>query len=160
MAPVQDPCRNYPPDPGETVGWSSGLAPAPMPNALLVEDDRAALHALTALVENLGFSTFTASTWSEARTELLRHRLDVVLLDVFLPGGSGIDLLLEIPKERRPQVVLMSGDEAVRMAFASVPMQELSFVQKPIERAALTRALSACRRRLRDRKSTRLNSSH
>jgi DNA-binding NtrC family response regulator len=119
-----------------------------MPNALLVEDDRAALHALTALVENLGFSTCTASTWSEARTELLRRRLDVVLLDVFLPGGSGIDLLLEIPKERRPQVVLMSGDEAVRKAFTSVPMQELSFVQKPIERGALTRALASVRRRV------------
>ena len=119
-----------------------------MPNALLVEDDRAALHALTALVENLGFSTFTASTWSEARTELLRHRLDVVLLDVVLPGGSGIDLLLEVPKERRPHVVLMSGDEAVRKAFSAMPMQELAFVQKPIERAALTRALAAVRRRV------------
>jgi len=118
-----------------------------MPNALLVEDDRAALHALTALVENLGFSTTPAGTWSEARTELLRRRHDVVLLDVVLPGGSGIDLLLEIPKERRPFVVLMSGDESVRKAFASLSMQELCFVHKPIARTELTRALATLRRR-------------
>jgi DNA-binding NtrC family response regulator len=117
-----------------------------MPQALLVEDDRAALHALTALVENMGFSTVAAATWNEARVELLRQPLDVVLLDVVLPGGSGIDLLLEMPKENRPHVVLMSGDEAVRKAFATVPMQELHFVQKPIDVAALKRALATVRR--------------
>src|SRR5580765_1195487 len=119
-----------------------------MPNALLVEDDPSALEALTVLVERMGFSTVAAATWSDAKTELSRHELDVVLLDVMLPGGSGIDLLLDIPKERRPQVVMMSGVESVRNAFAAFPMQELHFVQKPIDPDVLARTLTAVRRRL------------
>ena len=117
-----------------------------MPTALLVEDDPAALSALTSLVEGFGFSTISAGSWSEARTELLRQNLDVVLLDVFLPGGSGLDLLLEIPKQRRPRVILMSGDDSVAKAFSGVAMQELHFLQKPIEVIQLARTLEGVRR--------------
>jgi two-component system response regulator AtoC len=120
-----------------------------MPNALLVEDDKAALEALSILVEKQGFSTSTASTWADAKAELLRHAHDVVLLDVVLPGGSGIDLLLEIPKERRPQIVMMSGSDSVRKAFAGLPMQELHFVHKPIDVEALSFILRAVRRSCR-----------
>jgi DNA-binding NtrC family response regulator len=119
-----------------------------MPNALLVEDDKSALEALTVIVERMGFSTISASTWAEAKAELSRQDLDVVLLDVMLPGGSGLDLLLDVPKERRPQVVMMSGVESVRNAFAAFPMQELHFVQKPVEAETLKRTLSAVRRRI------------
>src|SRR5262245_11523549 len=120
-----------------------------MPTALLVEDDKAALEALTVLVEKQGFSALTAETWADAKAELMRHAHDVVLLDVVLPGGSGIDLLLEMPKERRPQIVMMSGADSVRKAFAALPMQELHFVQKPIDVGALSLILRSVRRRCR-----------
>jgi DNA-binding NtrC family response regulator len=125
-----------------------------MPNALLVEDDKSALEALTVLVERMGFSTCAASTWADAKTELSRQDLDVVLLDVMLPGGSGIDLLLDIPKERRPQVVMMSGVESVRNAFASFPMQELHFVQKPVDADVLAKTLAVVRRKIAPKGST------
>jgi DNA-binding NtrC family response regulator len=118
-----------------------------MPNALIVEDDADALQALTMLVENLGFSAVTAASWGDARTELLRASHDVVLLDVFLPGGSGLDLLLEVPKEHRPRVVLMSGDESIASAFESMPMQELHFVPKPVDPKLLERTLESIRRK-------------
>jgi DNA-binding NtrC family response regulator len=118
-----------------------------MPHALLVEDDPAALKALTALVERRGFSTATAVDLQGARRELANGIFDTVMLDVHLPGGSGIDLLLEIPQERRPQVVLMSGDDSVRAAFSALPMKELYFVQKPIDFQELTQILKKMRRR-------------
>jgi DNA-binding NtrC family response regulator len=120
-----------------------------VPTALLVDDDRSTLDALTTVVEKLGFSTIAVSTWADAKSELLRQRLDVALLDVFLPGGSGLDLLLEIPKERRPQVVLISGDESLCKAFTAMPMHELHFVQKPVDSQVLERTLGAVRRRCR-----------
>ena len=126
-----------------------------MPNALIVDDDRAALEALTILVEKLGFTTSTASTWAGARTELMRPGLDVVILDVMLPGGSGVDLLMEIPQGDRPQVVLVSGDESVGKAFKHMPMQELHFVPKPVDAALLKRTLAAVRRRCRRRTAER-----
>ena len=83
-----------------------------MPHALLVEDERPALMALAEFVEKQGFSTTTATNWAEARSEFARGVFDTVLLDVCLPGGSGLDLLLEVREEKRPQVVLMSGEES------------------------------------------------
>ncbi len=120
-----------------------------MPHALLVEDDPVARKALANLVERLGFSTATAQDLADARRELAHGSFDAVVLDVHLPGGSGIDLLLEIPKARRPQVVLTSGDESVRAAFASLPLDELHFVQKPVDVDELERVLRAVRRRTR-----------
>ena len=118
-----------------------------MPHALLVEDDPAALKALTTLVERRGFSTATAVDLDSARRELAKTTFDTVMLDVHLPGGSGIDLLLEIPQEQRPQVVLMSGDDSVRSAFAALPMKELHFVQKPVDIKGLDAVLKQMRRR-------------
>ncbi len=121
-----------------------------MPNALIVEDDLEALEALTVMVEKQGFSTATAATWKDARTEIARQPYDVILLDVKLPGGSGLDLLLEIPKEKRPQVLLMSGDSSVGKAFQAMPMRELLFVRKPIEPRALEESLAVVRRKCRN----------
>ena len=106
-----------------------------MPHALLVEDDPAALKALTTLVERRGFSTATAVDLDSARRELAKTTFDTVMLDVHLPGGSGIDL------------VLMSGDDSVRSAFAALPMKELHFVQKPVDIKELDAVLKQMRRR-------------
>ncbi len=120
-----------------------------MPSVLLVDDDHATLTALTVLVEKLGFTATAVSTWSDARNELLSRAHDVALLDVFLPGGSGIDLLLEVPQSHRPQVVLMSGDESVGKAFSTLALQELHFVAKPVDPRVLSRCLAKVRRRCR-----------
>jgi len=82
-----------------------------------------ALAALAAFVEKRGFSTASATCSKDAQRELDRQRFDVVLLDVFLPDGSGLDLLLSIPKQRRPQVVLMTGDEDEVVADLSEPVR-------------------------------------
>jgi two-component system phosphate regulon response regulator OmpR len=58
-------------------------------HALVVDDDEASLFGMTHVVEKHGFSTATAATWDEARRELATQDFDVVLLDVFLPGGRG-----------------------------------------------------------------------
>ena len=126
-----------------------------MPHALLVEDDPAALEALTTLVEKRGFSTTTANDVDAARRELSQRQFDAVLLDVHLPSGSGIDLLLQIPTEQRPQVVLLSGDESVRSAFATLPMDALHFVDKPVDPDELAAVLKQVRRRVPQRSARR-----
>jgi len=122
-----------------------------MPRALLVEDDQPTLQALTSFVERSGFNADVAGKWDAARDLLVGGDFDVVLLDVFLPGGSGIDLLMEVPRERRPQVILMSGDHSVGSAFAAMPMQELHFLPKPVDLDQLGKTLRAVRRKCKTR---------
>jgi DNA-binding NtrC family response regulator len=123
-------------------------------HALVVDDDEAALYGMTHLVEKQGFSTATASTWEEARRELASQAFDVLLLDVFLPGGTGIDLLLEVPADRRPAVILTSGSDAVQGAFSALPLSSIEFLPKPFDIDKLESQLRGVKRaRARSRAS-------
>ena len=64
-----------------------------MADALLVDDDPQQLSGLAALVEQQGFSTRTATSVAEARALLAERMPDVVLADLMLPDGRGLDLL-------------------------------------------------------------------
>ncbi|MFK7741309.1 MAG: sigma-54-dependent transcriptional regulator [Planctomycetota bacterium] len=120
-----------------------------MPKALIVEDDRTARRALCEWIERRGFTATDVDNAAKARKALAGDRFDVVLLDVHLPDASGIDLLLELPKDTRPQAVLMSGDASIGSAFGSLPLDELHFLKKPIEPKELADLLQTVRRRCR-----------
>ncbi|HLU38923.1 MAG TPA: sigma-54 dependent transcriptional regulator, partial [Planctomycetota bacterium] len=103
----------------------------------------------TSFVEKHGFSTVAVTTANDGRNALRSTVFDVVLIDVVLPGASGIDLLLELPRERRPEVILMSGAPGVRDAFRDALLQEIHFVQKPLDMQLLADLLAKIRRRSR-----------
>ena len=71
-----------------------------MPHALIVEDDPNSLSGLSAILAADGFSVDTATTIAEARAALTRFIPDVVLVDLNLPDGSGLDLLQHCPRIR------------------------------------------------------------
>ena len=71
--------------------------------ALVVEDDPLTLRALATLVELEGFTVRRAASLAEARRELDRERPDVVLCDVSLPDGKGIELLAELRDQPAPR---------------------------------------------------------
>lgn len=79
--------------------------------------------ALAALLEGTGRKIVgRASSGAEALDQLRRSRADVIILDVQMPGGSGIHVLRELRKRHddRPVVLLTAGidDEALRQALA------------------------------------------
>jgi CheY-like chemotaxis protein len=64
-----------------------------MSHVLIVEDDANAREALAMLAAGEGFTTAQAGSIEEARVQLVRQRPDVVLIDLRLPDGAGIDLI-------------------------------------------------------------------
>src|SRR6185436_10856373 len=64
-----------------------------MPRALLVDDDANSLEALAELINQEGFTTSTASTLGEARQLMEEITPAVVLTDLMLPDGSGLELV-------------------------------------------------------------------
>ncbi len=67
-----------------------------MPHALLVDDDVNFIMGLAEVVGREGFATRTAHTLKEARAEIAKSVPDVVLADLHLPDGSGIDLFKDL----------------------------------------------------------------
>ena len=81
-----------------------------MAEALLVDDDPNQLRGLGELVEREGFTTRRAATIAEARALLLERVPDVVITDLVLPDGSGLDLLKTLEEESsKTQMVLVTG---------------------------------------------------
>lgn len=89
-----------------------------MPSALLVDDNANTLSALAELVAAEGFEVSTAPTIDKARGEIARQVPDVVLLDLNLPDGSGMELLDGVVDGVRPPAfVLVTGHASIETAI-------------------------------------------
>jgi DNA-binding NtrC family response regulator len=113
-----------------------------MPIALIVDDEAKALSAMTELVEKEGFSAMSAGSLAEARERLVQARPDVVLVDLMLPDGSGLELLQDIEPAKRPEVILITGYASVDSAVAALRTGVLDYLTKPVDIRRLKSALA------------------
>jgi DNA-binding NtrC family response regulator len=119
-------------------------------NLLLVDDERAVREACRDVAEGLGFNAFTAASAEEAYRLLDSQNIDVVLLDLRLPGANGIDALLEL-RERRPDlvVVVMTGFATVQSAVQAMKEGAYDYVTKPFTKDELSLLLERVTNHLR-----------
>ncbi len=122
------------------------------PHALIVEDDESALESLSELVGRQGFSTSTATTLERARDLLSRRPPALLLLDLQLPDGNGLDLLDDVGEESDIEVVLVTAHATVETAVAAVRQGVTDYLTKPIDVTRLKAVLAnvARARELRD----------
>ena len=113
-----------------------------MPIALIIDDEPKALSAMTELVEKEGFSAMSAGSLGEARERLAQTRPDVVLVDLMLPDGSGLELLQDIEPAKRPEVILITGYASVDSAVAALRTGVLDYLTKPVDIRRLKSALA------------------
>ena len=76
---------------------------------LLVEDDGKLLNANRLLMERGGYRVFTAECMSEAKKRMKEEPPDLIVLDIMLPDGSGLDFLAEIRRTSRAPVLLLTS---------------------------------------------------
>ncbi|MGG1944268.1 sigma-54 dependent transcriptional regulator [Trinickia sp. NRRL B-1857] len=105
-----------------------------MPHALIVEDDPNSLSGLNAIVAADGFSVDTAASLAEARAALTRFIPDVVLIDLNLPDGSGLDLLHNLPAQPDGvvPVIVMTGNATVESAIEGLRHGIWDYLLKPV----------------------------
>ena len=117
---------------------------------LLVEDDPTLRQALTYNLTREGYEV-TAAADGEAALEAARNeRLDLVLLDVMLPGMSGVEVLRVLRREgiATPVIILSAkGDEIDRVVGLKVGADD--YVAKPFSRPELLARIEAVLRRRR-----------
>ncbi len=149
------------PDPAIVAGMD-GLRPRlPQLHLLIVDDDAPVRHACTEIAGSLGFVTLAADSVPSARSVLARSPIDLVLLDLKLPGGGGLVLLEEI-RARHPEtiVIVMTAYATVNSAVEAMRTGAGDYLTKPfsleelsavLERAAHLRAFDTESRALRER---------
>ncbi|HXU32253.1 MAG TPA: sigma-54 dependent transcriptional regulator [Thermoanaerobaculia bacterium] len=104
-----------------------------MPHALAVDDDPNFLLALAELIEGQGFTVNTATTLRDARQRLSRQTPDIVLVDLYLPDGNGIELLKDFDPVRPTQVVLMTGHADLESAVQALRLGASDYLTKPLD---------------------------
>lgn len=100
---------------------------------LAVEDSRFASEALRLLCQRSGARLRRAETLSAARRHLVVYRPDVVLVDLGLPDGNGVDLIRELGKSSAGAclVLAISGDPAGWSA--AMRAGAAGFLEKPVD---------------------------
>jgi DNA-binding response OmpR family regulator len=101
-------------------------------HVLVVDDDGALRHAISALLDEAGYRTEQASDGPEALRKLQQQPVDLLLLDVGLPGMNGLEVLAQTRlKAMPPPVVMMTADDTPETLLRSFRAQAHRFIRKP-----------------------------
>ncbi len=122
---------------------------AAMPHVLLVEDEPAEREALARIVGAQGFTVAAASTLEDARRLLKAQPPGLILSDLVLPDGSGLDLLDEVRELGPTEFILITGNASVETAIQALRRGATDYVVKPIDPVHLERILASAVRALR-----------
>jgi len=110
---------------------------------LVADDERDARQMITMALESCGAAVTGAYSADEAASQCFRHKFDVILTDLAMPGGDGISLIkrLRIRGDRTPVIALsgMRGDNVEQAVREAGFFQHLD---KPIEVSFLTSAVA------------------
>ena len=105
------------------------------PDILLVEDETAITEPLAEALEREGFGARVAGTAAEALSMAASREPDLVLLDIGLPDGSGLDVCRTLRQGSNVPVIMLTarGSEADRVAGLELGADD--YVVKPFSAA-------------------------
>ena len=102
------------------------------PTILIVDDDEAICELVSeGLIED-GYTCDIASTADEALTKLQNHRFDIALLDIKLPGKSGMELLRTFQTlSQNTEIVMMTAVKDLDTAIQAMKLGASDYIVKP-----------------------------
>ena len=127
---------------------------------LVVDDEPEIRSVLSGVLEDEGYVVNAAASGEAALEALPDGDFDLVLLDVWLPGMDGMEVLAriqELPPAGRPEVVMISGHGSVEAAVKATKVGAFDFLEKPLSiEKVLVAAKNAVARRSLELENTRL----
>jgi signal transduction histidine kinase len=101
---------------------------------LIVDDESSIREVLSSLLMEAGYRTLDAGTAEEGLELMDDAAISVAMVDLKLPGMSGIDLLAEI-KRRSPstEVIIMTSYASLETAIEAIRLEAYDYIQKPFE---------------------------
>jgi len=100
--------------------------------ALVVEDDSNSAAAISRVVASLGYETIIASTLEKAKSEIDVRAPALVLLDLGLPDGDGLELTKHGTGAPKPHYIVITGNDSKEVVINSLRANVTDFLQKPV----------------------------
>ncbi len=102
---------------------------------LVIDDEPGIRETLCAILEDEGYLAEAAADGESGLARLAEFPFDCVLLDVWMPGLDGMEVLNRIeeqPATERPAVVMISGHATIETAVRATKMGAFDFLEKPL----------------------------
>ncbi len=102
---------------------------------LIVDDEPGIRQSLSGVLEDEGFDVSSAASGEEALLTLEQGGYEICLLDVWLPGIDGLDVLQHIENSTwldRPTVIMISGHGSIESAVRATKLGAFDFLEKPL----------------------------
>jgi DNA-binding NtrC family response regulator len=112
-------------------------------SALVVDDDPGFRESLALLVARAGCDVRQASSLADARARLKQAAADVILVDLGLPDGSGIELLRDEQIAATSELIVITGNATVDSAVLALREGALDYLTKPLDLTRLGSILAA-----------------
>ena len=115
---------------------------------LIVEDEVELLDSIASYLKNEDFICEKAATFFEAEDKLISFNYDIILLDINLPDGNGIDLL-QLIKEKSPTtgVLIVSAKNSLDDKLSGLDLGADDYITKPFHLAELNSRVNSLIRR-------------
>ena len=128
---------------------------------LIVDDELAIRSACREVAEEMGFKIFLAESASAARRHLEANTIDVVLLDIKLPGPDGLALLLKIKEQQaETEVIMITGHATVDSVLTAMKSGAYDYLRKPFTLEELRTLLERVTQHLRVSLENRITREH
>ena len=103
------------------------------PSILIVDDEKRLLKSLARLLED-SFLVHTASGGKEGLSILEKEAISLALLDINMPGMTGVDMLRQIREETKDiKVIMMTGRRDYDSAIKCADLNVQGFIEKPFD---------------------------
>ncbi len=114
-----------------------------MKKILIIDDDKDMCQLLSDVVISEGHTPLTAHDGRTAIQELRTHPPDLVLLDIKLPGMSGMKVLQEIKEiDEELNVIMLTGYGDIKDAVTAIKLGAFDYITKPFEIDDITENIS------------------
>jgi DNA-binding response OmpR family regulator len=115
---------------------------------LIVEDELELLQSIVTSLEKEQFVVETASDFNAASEKIELYEYDCILLDIMLPGGSGLELLEQLKKQQKAQnVIIISAKDSLDDKLTGLELGADDYLTKPFHIAELNARVKAVIRR-------------
>jgi DNA-binding NtrC family response regulator len=115
---------------------------------MLVDDEKDFVEMLSLRLEEIGERVTTAHSGRECLAILEKKEIDVIILDILMPGMDGIATLKEV-KSRFPlvEVIMLTGHGTTESAVDGMKLGAFDYLLKPARFEELTEKLESARKR-------------
>lgn len=112
----------------------------PKVSVLIVDDDPSLRRSVGEYFEHQGYTVYRASSGEEGVRIYDRSSPDVTLLDLVMPGKSGLEVLAEL-RARQATVIMLTGVSEIEVAVQAMRAGAENFLTKPIDMVHLAAAV-------------------